>query len=540
MALSSILAALLGLAITAAIIRLILRRSSPTPASDRPRDLHHTHRRPVPRLGGLALVAAFAGLQLFTVIAGPAQQAVSPFRDVLILTSLAMFGLGFWDDLRPLGAKRKLLGQILIALVVCCSGLGIQVVRLPLTQHELALHGWGVLLTVLWLVGMTNLINLIDGADGLAGGISLMLMLLLAYVGHQAGQFELLAFGMAGALLGFLWFNYPPARVYLGDGGAYFLGFQIGFLSLVNSHKGEVFGALAGPMFVLALPILDTALAVLRRGLWGLPVFRPDQRHLHHRLRQIGFSRRRVVLSFYAVTLVFLALGFAAVWSRGQWVPGLLGLGALVLLVCARSLSFTREWFHVGRVMGNLPEMRREIQYALSLTRWLELEGGRQTSPELLWLDLIFAARKLGFTSAKLTLADGKRAWSAREEGGPTRSIRQELDGGRSGVLTLGAPRCAWKEASEGQAGPAGECTRRCPCISDANLFEVLSELLAEGLLKAVARWKNGEQVAVRFDAGSFMSQRSPGRPVAALLGAEAGPRPAGANGLISEMASPR
>ena len=210
-----------------------------------------------------------------------------------------MFALGFWDDLKPLGAKRKLLGQIAIALTVCAFGMGIQKFKIPFTSTILDLGGWGVLLTVLWLVGMTNLINLIDGVDGLAGGICLMLMGLLAYVGHDSGGFECLVSGMAGALIGFLWFNFPPARVYLGDSGAYFLGFQIGLFALINSHKGTVLAAMVAPLFVLALPILDTSLAILRRGLRGLPIFRADKRHLHHHLLHMGLSRRRVVFYFY-------------------------------------------------------------------------------------------------------------------------------------------------------------------------------------------------------------------------------------------------
>src|SRR5262249_24051207 len=176
---------------------------------------------------------------------------------VVLGTSLAMFGLGLRDDLKPLGAKRKLLGQVLIAVVVCCFGIGITNFKIPFSGEIVSLGSWGVLLTILWLVGMTNLINLIDGVDGLAGGISLMLMALLAYVGHQNGVFDLLARGMAGALLPSLGSNFPPARIYLGDSGAYFLGFQIGLLALVSSHKGTVVAALVTPLFVLALPIVD-------------------------------------------------------------------------------------------------------------------------------------------------------------------------------------------------------------------------------------------------------------------------------------------
>src|SRR5258707_2855404 len=150
---------------------------------------------------------------------------------------------------------------------------------------------------------------------------------------------------MAGALLGFLCFNFPPARVYMGDGGAYLLGFQIGLFSIASSHKGTIAAALIAPLFVLALPLLDMVLAILRRGLVGLPLFRPDRRHIHHRLPEMGLSRTRVVLSLYAVTLIFLAMGFAAFWSGGQLVPLLLGMAVLILFLCAGRLSFSRRWF---------------------------------------------------------------------------------------------------------------------------------------------------------------------------------------------------
>jgi UDP-GlcNAc:undecaprenyl-phosphate/decaprenyl-phosphate GlcNAc-1-phosphate transferase len=307
---------LLGMGIVLLVIPVIIKAAGPSNLFQRGQDFHHTQERPVPRLGGLALVAAFIGVEILIVALWPEERAKIPGWSVVLISCLAMFALGFWDDLKPLGAKRKLFGQILIAMAVCAFGIGIQKFKNPFASTIVELGGWGVLITVVWLVGMTNLVNLIDGADGLAGGICLMLMTLLAYVGHQSDSFELLVAGMAGALLGFLRFNFPPARIYLGDGGAYFLGFQIGLFAIISSHKGTVLAALTAPLFVLALPILDTALAILRRGLRGLPIFRPDRRHIHHHLLSMGLSRRRVVLYLYAVTLVFLLMGFAAFWSH--------------------------------------------------------------------------------------------------------------------------------------------------------------------------------------------------------------------------------
>jgi UDP-GlcNAc:undecaprenyl-phosphate GlcNAc-1-phosphate transferase len=470
-------------------------------------DPHHTHHQPVPRLGGLALAIAFIGVELFIAVANPEQRAQTAGRVVVLLSSLAMFALGFWDDLKPLGAKRKLLGQIAIALTVCAFGIGIQRFKIPFTSTVLDLGGWGVFFTVLWLVGMTNLINLIDGVDGLAGGICLMLMGLLAYVGHTSGSFECLVSGMAGALIGFLWFNFPPARVYLGDSGAYFLGFQIGLFALINSHKGTVLVAMVAPLFVLALPILDTSLAILRRGLRGLPIFRADRRHLHHHLLDMGLSRRRVVFYFYGVTLLFLAMAFAAYWSRGNLIPVLLGVGTLLLLLCAGKLRFSRSWFAVGRVVGDSLQMREEVQYTLTLMRWLELEGGRHSSAEELWSDLVFAAQRLGYHSIKMSLVDGERAWASTDACRRTHSVVQTLEGGRLGSLELKASAC---ETGAVPVPGTQPCERSfCPCVADERVFEIVSELLAEGWIKAVRRLEIGDQFPLRFDT----RRASPSRP---------------------------
>jgi len=492
---------LLGMGVVFLLVPFILKCSQQALLEHRSPDLHHTHKVPVPRLGGIALAAAFVWIELAITLFFREQ---SNLHDTLVLvgTSLAMFGLGLWDDLRPLGARRKLVGQIIISSAVCCFGIGIMSFKMPFSGQIVGLGSWGMVLTVLWLVSMTNLINLIDGVDGLASGICLMLMALLAYVGHHNGNFELVAAGMAGAILGFLWFNFPPARIYLGDGGAYFLGFQIGLLSLLGSHKGSIVAALVAPLFVLALPIVDTLLAILRRGLHGLPIFRPDRKHIHHRLLEMGFSRRKAVLSIYAVTIVFLLMGFLAFVSRGQLVPTLLGITVLVLLLCAGKLNFSREWFAVGRVLGNSISLRQEVQYALSLTQWLRLEGVRQTSLETLWNDLVFVARRLGFTSIKLTLADGARSWQDPDATGRTQRSRQELRGGHSGVLEL----CAPAEAPAGRAIPGSDRSGNNPgpdrpANLDAQLFEILTELVAEGWLKATKNWALEKHVPLRFSS---------------------------------------
>ena len=493
----AIICGLLGMGTVLLVIPLVLRAAQAGSLFRGRHDLHHTHRHAVPRLGGLALAAAFVGVAAAVAIFWPEKRRAGSDWTVAIVSSLAMFALGFWDDLRPLGARRKLAGQILIALCVSVCGVGITHLGIPFVGGIINLGDWGVLITVVWLVGMTNLINLIDGVDGLAGGICLMLMSLLAYVGYASGGFGLMAVGMAGALLGFLWFNFPPARIYLGDGGAYLLGFQIGLFAILSAQKGTVIAALVAPLFVLALPIVDTALAILRRGLRGLPIFRPDRRHLHHHLLRSGMSRRRVVLSFYGVTLIFLAMGFMAYWSRGNLVPVLLGGATLILLLCAGRLRFSRNWFDVHRVVGSSLHMRQQVHYALALARWLTLEGSRRRSAEELWSDLVFAAQRLGYSSVKVTLADGEKVWE-RSDGCPaTQTAVETLQDGRLGTLELKASCC---DSGADPAPARRECEDLfCPCVSDEKVFEIVSELLAEGWAKALSNLQNGDQAPVTF-----------------------------------------
>jgi len=482
--------AFLGLIVSLGLILLVLKSCQRCGFSGREDESHHLklHKPPVLRLGGIGLAGALASVFfLFLGIVSSRQfDAVGELSKIVGL-SLAMFALGLWDDFRSLGARRKFFGQVVIASAAYFWGIGIQSLGLPFMDRPVELGFWSWPVTLFWLVGMTNLINLIDGVDGLAGGISLMLMLLLAGVGGWMVGVQFIAVGMSGALLGFLCFNFPPARIYMGDGGAYFLGFLIGCLTITNSRKGTVFAALAAPLFVLALPILDTSLAILRRGLRGLPLFRPDRRHIHHRLLEIGLSRRQIVLGLYAFTAVFLLLGLASFWSRDEYLPVLAGSAVLIVLLAAGKLSFSREWFAVGRVLGGSLEMRSEIQYALHQTRWLAMEGARCKNVESLWEDLVFVARKLGYVKVRLELEGGEKTWQLPDMvEADCFCSRRELPGKFRGILELCAPRSMpdQKKFSD----------------MDETKFRILGDLIAEGWTKAARVWEQSRRLPVRFD----------------------------------------
>jgi UDP-GlcNAc:undecaprenyl-phosphate/decaprenyl-phosphate GlcNAc-1-phosphate transferase len=455
---------------------------------------HHSHRsEEKSRLGGLAFVATFVALSIAAMLLFPFDEAQERTGRVVFCGALAMFLLGFWDDIKPLGARKKLLGQIAIACCTWYGGIQIDTLKNPFSGYIHQLGGYGCGFTILWLIAMPNLINLIDGVDGLAGGISLMLMGLLAYVGVSgAGVFPALcAAGMMGAIIGFLRYNFPPAKIYMGDGGAYFLGFLVAELSVVNSHKGTIVAGLLAPLFVLALPILDVALAITRRGLKGLPIFRPDQRHIHHKLLSVGYSPRKAVLTLYIVTLVFLVFGVVVFLSEGRWAPVLFGIGCLAFILSARWFSFSREWFAVGRVLGNSFEMRESIHYALVLGRWFEMEAKSCDSVENLWSDFQLILLKLNFAQANLTLMDGRREWKRNDALDPLADFawnRHEFSIGEDCVVELAI--------ESGTLDPA--------------LFYHLSEIATEIWHKAAGSWCGHHDLPLRFTSHACQSPNSP------------------------------
>ena len=480
-----------GLATSIGLIVLILQKNHRWGGNHRAIESHHTHQVTVTRLGGIALAGAMvAVVAVFSLIYGASFFRLND-RWAVVPLSLAMFGLGLWDDLFVLGAKRKLVGQIVIATIAYQCGIGIVHFRIPFLTEIIDLGWWAWPVTVFWLVAMTNLINLIDGVDGLAGGICLMLMSLLMYVSLQAGLMPVIAAGMVGALLGFLKFNFPPARIYMGDGGAYFLGFFIGCSTIVTSQKGTIFAALVAPLFVLALPIIDTSLAILRRGFRGLPLFRPDRKHIHHRLLASGHSRRNVVLGLYGFTAFFLLLGFAAFSFQGQFIPLLAGIGALTILLAAGKFDFSREWFSIGKVLGNSMENRAEVQYAMTLSRWLSLEGTRAATAETIALDAVFIARKLGFAHVRIRLEDEEKNWAVASVSlGQCESFCHKFPGHKYCFIEFYA-------LCHGDKGePTGDTTAK-----NKATFHITADLVAEGWVKAMRDWLKLQQTSLRFDA---------------------------------------
>jgi UDP-GlcNAc:undecaprenyl-phosphate GlcNAc-1-phosphate transferase len=277
---------------------LVSRLAFKIGAIDRP-NKRKVHDRLMPRLGGLAIFVGFVIASLFLV--GGSSKITG-----LLLGSTIILILGIVDDTRGVSPKIKLLGQLLAAAVVVAFGIQIQFVNNPFNGY-FYLGDLSIPFTLFWIVAVTNAVNLIDGLDGLASGVSTIALLTFALISFQMGQttVSLLAFALAGAIIGFLRYNFYPAKIFLGDSGSMFLGFMVSVLSVFGLLKGVTVVTFVIPIIVLGVPIFDTCFAIFRRCREHKPIFQADKKHIHHRLLSYGLSHRQAVLVIYFISLFF-------------------------------------------------------------------------------------------------------------------------------------------------------------------------------------------------------------------------------------------
>jgi UDP-GlcNAc:undecaprenyl-phosphate GlcNAc-1-phosphate transferase len=284
----------------------------------------HIGKLPIGRLGG---VGALLGMFVSIVIQIWLDPLVSTAWFQYQRQTIGLFGglvlvatTGFWDDIRRLQALPKLVAQMVSGLICYVFGLRISGVDLPLLEPFQL--GWFELpITVLWIVGIVNAVNLIDGLDGLAGGVLLFASIVnfVAAIGSGAIISASLMVSMGGAIVGFLLFNWYPAKIYLGDGGAYSMGFILavtGLLAPVQKTSTSI--ALVVPLLAVGLPVFDTILTMLRRSAGGHGIFSPDRGHLHHILLDAGISHRRVVLGLYMICCVLCSTALVMILTRNQ------------------------------------------------------------------------------------------------------------------------------------------------------------------------------------------------------------------------------
>ena len=321
-------------------------------AMDVPKDKRRVHNKPMPRFGGIAIYAGIMiGLALFA--------SGRPHISAIMVGATLIYILGAVDDIKGMKPVIKFAGQVVCATVVFAMGLRVEFVTNWFGEGRMDL-GIAVcyIVTVIWLVGITNAVNLVDGLDGLAAGISAISALSIAYVSYIHGWYgpTICMMVLAGACLGFLPFNFHPAKTFMGDGGSQLLGFSIAALSVLGTVKSATLVVVVIPALVLGLPILDTLMAIIRRTLRHQSIGTADKEHLHHRILRAGFGQRRAVLLMYSVSGI---MGIMAIlWSRDLFIEclGLALIAALIVGVLLTDTGTNKVSLKGYRIIKELPD----------------------------------------------------------------------------------------------------------------------------------------------------------------------------------------
>lgn len=386
------------------------------------------HTTPIPRIGGVAIYAAFA-LTIAVALIYPTDVS----RKMLLHSSLAwcaagatlVFLMGLADDVLPLPPASKFAGQILAASLAYTGGVRIINVSLPWLP-DFPLHFLSFPVTVFWFLLVVNAINLIDGLDGLAAGVSFFVSLVLMVLALMAAKYDLaLALAvLCGACMGFLRYNFNPASIFMGDAGSYFLGYSLAALSIVGAMKSQASVAMLIPAVALGLPLMDTLLAPIRRFITGRDMFRPDSGHIHHKLVRMGLTHRRSVLILYGVTVFFGVLALIMVNARDEKVGLLFFILAVVVILGFRKIGYLEYlavdkmfgYFHdVTDVMGVSKERRTFLARQIAINDARNIDEMWQRIVDALEL-LAFDRAEMRFNGHCLTFhQNGEYLWCSRD-----------------------------------------------------------------------------------------------------------------------------
>jgi UDP-GlcNAc:undecaprenyl-phosphate/decaprenyl-phosphate GlcNAc-1-phosphate transferase len=356
--LSVVAAFVMAMLVTAIATPFVRRAAVAVGAVDEP-GARRVHTRRVPRLGGIAIAIGFF-LPLLTLFAIRTQAALIFFSTGgitigLVAGSLLVVMAGLVDDLKGMGAKAKLLIQTAAAAIAFAGGMRIEGLDLP-GIGALNLGWFALPATILWIVGIVNAMNLIDGLDGLAAGVAFFACLTNFVIASMTGNVYILlvSASLGGAVVGFLFYNFNPAKIFMGDSGSMFLGFVLGSASLLGAgtQKSPTLIAIVVPILALGLPILDMLMTIARRFLERRSLFAADRGHIHHRLLDSGLTHRRSVLSLYLVSIAFTIVALIAYVGRSWQVGFALFALTAVLIAVVRFVGYFSSTIASGGTLG--------------------------------------------------------------------------------------------------------------------------------------------------------------------------------------------
>lgn len=403
---AALLLLLLAAAVSLVLTPLVRTLARARGWMDEPDGQRKLHRAPVPRIGGVAVFAAFV-LSTGTVLAfGGVSGDVRGSFVPLVLSCAAVMLIGLIDDVIGVRPLAKLVVQTGAAAYLFAHGYRIDNVSNPFGGESVSLGVLALPVTLLWFVGMSNAFNLIDGLDGLAAGIGFFstITLFIAAVVNERWEVVLLSAALGGALLGFLRYNFSPASIFLGDSGALFVGFALAAFAIRGWMKSSAAIAVAAPLLALAIPILDATIAVARRLLAGQSVFTADGDHIHHRLLRKGLTPQRVVVILYGAAALFGALSLLTMTERSQVIGMVVMASSVMTWIGIQQLGYAE--------FGELPRLLRQGLWregspATAHDAWLARLGERFASAAD-WADvqtlLTEIAQRLGFSAWTLML----------------------------------------------------------------------------------------------------------------------------------------
>lgn len=271
-------------------------------AIDIPKDERRVHKKPMPLMGGLAIYISI-------IVASLIYLPVDKTLVSIIVGGTLIFISGVIDDIKGLSPRVKLIFQIVAAIILIFGDVKIDAITNPFTKTSnlVELNGFSIPITIFWVVGITNTLNLIDGLDGLAAGVAMIASLSFLFVANKFNYLPVTIMSsiVGGSCLGFLPYNFNPAKIFMGDTGALFLGFMLAALSIEGVMKSVATIAVVVPIIILGVPIFDTTFAIFRRLLNGRSIAEADKGHLHHRLLKMGFSQKKTVLILYSISAIF-------------------------------------------------------------------------------------------------------------------------------------------------------------------------------------------------------------------------------------------
>ncbi len=312
-------------------------------------DQRKIHQGVIPRIGGIGIsVGTLFPLFLLYFYNNFVSRALFGSIEnvvVIIFGGLSISIMGLFDDIKGLPAKFKFLFQIALAIIAIYCGFSINAMSTPWGVIQL---GWvGHVITVLWIVGIINAFNLIDGMDGLSSGVSFFACITIMSLSIVNGYMfvALVSAALAGAVVGFLVYNFNPAKIFMGDAGSMFIGYVLAVLSLKNQSKGHTIVSMLVPIIAMGLPILDTTLAFLRRFLRNQSIFSADKQHIHHILLSKGLNQRKVVFMLYGISVVFTALAMLLIFQKDIEAFLVIVVFSIVIFVIVSKLGYTEMFY---------------------------------------------------------------------------------------------------------------------------------------------------------------------------------------------------